>query len=196
MKHQWYGDNRDLVKWGTLITLCRCYEVKRILQVAMLTPDKNREPLRCNGNSDHTIPDEVWQHFRDLADVKRLGDKCRISIAVFDQQFSQKVRQDYFEGLAETVRQQKDPIIIFLDPDTGICPSRPKKEHISCEELNHVWQSIKPFDFLALYQHRWRNKDWQDLAKKRFLDSCAITSADVFSSQIAHDVTFLVARKN
>jgi hypothetical protein len=33
MQDQWYGDKRDLVKWGTLLELARKYQVTQILQV-------------------------------------------------------------------------------------------------------------------------------------------------------------------
>ena len=33
MQDRWYGDNRDLVKWGTQLELAQKYRVKHILQV-------------------------------------------------------------------------------------------------------------------------------------------------------------------
>ena len=33
MKDEWYGDNRDLVKWGALLELARRFDASCIIQV-------------------------------------------------------------------------------------------------------------------------------------------------------------------
>src|SRR5271169_3122065 len=51
MRDRWYGDNRDLVKWATLLHLAHTNRVGTILQVAMYRADKPDEPpqLLMNG---------------------------------------------------------------------------------------------------------------------------------------------------
>ncbi len=34
MRNQWYGDKRDLIKWGVLVHLVKDRKLKKILQVA------------------------------------------------------------------------------------------------------------------------------------------------------------------
>ncbi|WP_157844579.1 hypothetical protein [Dehalococcoides mccartyi] len=48
MKDKWYGDKRDLVKWGVLLTLAKMFSARRILQVAItgLICQKNFSSLR------------------------------------------------------------------------------------------------------------------------------------------------------
>ena len=36
MQDTWYGDHRDVVKWGTLVHLARSEEIRTIVQVAFL----------------------------------------------------------------------------------------------------------------------------------------------------------------
>ncbi len=33
MQDRWYGDNRDLIKWGVLLRLAATFEASRILQI-------------------------------------------------------------------------------------------------------------------------------------------------------------------
>jgi len=46
VKDKWYGDKRDLVKWGILLTLAKMFSARRILQVAYYRPDLQDE-LTC-----------------------------------------------------------------------------------------------------------------------------------------------------
>jgi len=38
MRDKWYADNRDLVKWGVLLTLAERHAAKHILQVLYYRP--------------------------------------------------------------------------------------------------------------------------------------------------------------
>ncbi len=67
MQDQWYGDNRDLVKWGTLIELARRYEVRHILQVLYY-----RRARIHVGGKEVEIAKEVTHHF--LRDVKLISN--------------------------------------------------------------------------------------------------------------------------
>ena len=64
MREKWYGDNRDLVKWGVLLHLAQDYEVDRILQVAYVRPT-TWESLEINGVSK-PLPAAVIRHFRRI----------------------------------------------------------------------------------------------------------------------------------
>jgi len=44
MKDTWYGDRRDLVKWGTLVHLARSEQIMTVIQVAFLRKGE-RPPL-------------------------------------------------------------------------------------------------------------------------------------------------------
>lgn len=50
MRDQWYGDNRDLVKWGGLLELVRRHSVKHVLQVLYLRPSDEWGRLEIDGH--------------------------------------------------------------------------------------------------------------------------------------------------
>jgi hypothetical protein len=55
MKDQWYADNRDLVKWGVLLELCRQFHAIRILQVLCYRPsDWQEKNLKIDGKLAHS----------------------------------------------------------------------------------------------------------------------------------------------
>ena len=98
MRDQWYGDNRDLVKWGTLIHLAQRDRRSTILHVALYRPDDDHPPLRSSrGQVD--IPAPVLRHFRDVDAIQRLAKPSGIRIEVFKSPlgkraaYFQKVRQ-------------------------------------------------------------------------------------------------------
>jgi predicted methyltransferase len=61
MQDQWYGDKRDLVKWGTLLELAHKYKVNQILQV-LYHRSNTWNPIEIDGDFV-PIPAEVIQHF-------------------------------------------------------------------------------------------------------------------------------------
>ena len=87
MRHQWYGDNRDVVKWSFVYRWIEVLGVQaQILYVPMLTHDE--PPLDGLSLADGALlPREVLKHFRDVFHVARLewpqasrfGVKCETS---------------------------------------------------------------------------------------------------------------------
>ena len=39
MRDWWYGDKRDIVKWGAILVLARKQSINTVLQVALYRPD-------------------------------------------------------------------------------------------------------------------------------------------------------------
>lgn len=66
-----------------------------------------------------------------------------------DREFNRNPPNDYFD-----VRYTGD---LFVDPDTGIEPSRCGREHISISELNHL-QRIES-RLILVYQHSGRDRN-------------------------------------
>ena len=82
MRDQWYGDKRNLVKWGTLVYLAKREGLATILQLAMYRPSDACAPLR-SGNREIALPNEVLRHFRDLDDIQRLSERVGIRVDGF-----------------------------------------------------------------------------------------------------------------
>lgn len=93
MKDKWYGDNRDLVKWGVLVELANQHGASKIVQVAYYRPEARPE-IEIDG-SKYPIPDAVVRHFpRDVMDIDRLSRSSRVHIKVLNSTFS-KGRDTY-----------------------------------------------------------------------------------------------------
>ena len=72
MRDLFYGDDRDLVKWGVLLKLAERFGAARILQVAYFRHEGRWAPLEIDGQ-ECPMPGEVIRHFRDIRDIRRLN---------------------------------------------------------------------------------------------------------------------------
>jgi hypothetical protein len=86
MRDSWYGDNRDLIKWGVLVRLADLFEARRVLQLAYYRPAVFGR-LVIDGN-EYDIPEEVIAHFRNLRTIGSLGSNVRVT--VFDPVFQDR----------------------------------------------------------------------------------------------------------
>jgi len=135
MQDKWYGDNRDLAKWGVLLHLAGEYKAATILQVAYLRKSEWRA-LNVDG-VPVSIPGQVLGHFRRVQNIKRL--KAGPEIEVLDTVF--KDRKSYTAGVVKRVGQDHPGRqIIFLDPDTGLEPAgRAGLQHVLASDLKAIW---------------------------------------------------------
>lgn len=152
MKDLWYGDKRDLVKWGALLILAEQHKAGRILQVAYLRPS-TYGPLDIDGQS-HALPNSVRDHFRNVANIRGLQADSPVEIEVMDRPFGE--RSTYTEAVVQTIvgETEREPWVIFLDPDTGLAPPKPGPEHVLDEELARIWGAMRAGDVLVVYQHQ------------------------------------------
>lgn len=194
MKDTWYGDNRDIVKWGTLAHLAQQESISTIVQVPFLRAGL-RPPLETGvGNAD--IPTEVWSFFRNVSQVEKLGERLGRQIVVIEDEFRPSERRVYRQIVIERLRSIAGSKIVLLDPDTGIAPSSAGPEHVNQDDLKTVWGVLNPGDWLVVYQHAARNSHWLQDAVKQLSRACMSEDIAVFNShQIAWDVAFLAVVK-
>jgi hypothetical protein len=162
-----YGDNRDLVKWGVLLQLAERFGAARILQVGYYRPEGRWPPLEIDGR-ECPIPDEVIRHFRSCRDIKRLNslDSLGVQINVLDSPFSHRERDVYLQQIfAAMSGLDPRPCILFLDPDTGIGRDA---EHVRPGELLAIWDRMRGGDVLVLYQHAHHKKQWLEIRRREF----------------------------
>lgn len=163
MKDQWYGDNRDLVKWGVLLHLARNHGASRIIQVAYWRP--SAWPLLQIGGDEYEIPDIVHAHFRKLRAVTELSKEPQIQ--VINTEFSD--RRAYTQHVSnEIANHAGECCLVFLDPDTGLEPRNPGREHVLESELGEIWRQMSPDSILVFYQHRVRERGWIERKRKQF----------------------------
>ncbi|APH13059.1 hypothetical protein ASJ33_07770 [Dehalococcoides mccartyi] len=197
MKDIWYGDKRDLVKWGVLLTLSKEFSAKRILQVAYYKKEEF-EQLEIDG-SKYSIPEEVKNHFRNMLNIRNMPNT--IPIDVFTDEFDN--RDSYYEKVIYNITSGIHPCLVFLDPDTGIVPASGhyKDKHVLEDELKTIWDKLKNGDILACYQHRTNrnsNKDWAMEKKDQFeraLGLAAGSSKLAQGSKTAGDMVIFYCQK-
>ena len=196
MQTQWYGDKRDVLKWATLIHLCKQRGLSAVLQVLFLTDVDLNHDLRIDGQLQ-VLPKSVWNHFRSLDRIKELGREEKLEIHILDDPFRHDRREAYIDRVCERVGQlNENPKAVFLDPDTGIAPDKSSERHVTVKEIEKVWKHLKKGDWLVLYQHASRDKNWRAKQRKKFMTACGGAAVSMYESErIAHDVVFYCAEQ-
>lgn len=133
MRDTWYGDKRDLVKWGALVHLAHRERVSEIIQVAFLR--KGNRPLLQTVHGEVAIAEEVWAHFRNVRSIESLSQNPELRIEVITRPFDFETRQDYISWVGSYLHDHGQNKVVLLDPDTGIEPQRASREHVKVTEV-------------------------------------------------------------
>ncbi|MBL8529109.1 MAG: hypothetical protein JNL68_15590 [Burkholderiales bacterium] len=195
MRDQWYADTRDLVKWGVLFTLAEDFGIGRILQVAYARPSKFPQ-LQIDGK-DRPLPTSVLKHMRSMGNITTISK--RPCVEVLADEF--KDRASYLTKVVSAVQEtDKGRTIVFLDPDTGLQPTKPGWEHVLDAELTAIWAAMPKGHVLVFYQHRtnYNGTPWLEPKRAQFeaalgLEPGASRVAHAF--KIAQDVAFFFAER-
>lgn len=195
MRDKWYADNRDLVKWGVLLTLAKRHGVTHILQVLYYRPTE-WAPLDVDGQQV-PLPQEVIRHFRNAASVTAIDPT--VNVEVMAEGFEDRVAY-HAAALKRISSRPSLPGIVFLDPDTGLEPRTPTLDHVLEAELATLWRALGKDDILVFYQHQTnRNgQPWLPAKKEQFEQALGLSknAAGVAQAvEIARDVAFFFARK-
>lgn len=200
MRDWWYGDKRDIVKWGAVVALARKRSIPAVLQVALYRPDLLNYHLILDGTSE-SLPVEVVRHFRDIENIRPLEPKVNLQIDVYKEHFQwhagfrtrDDFRKAYFNGVCGKVQQYDTPVMVFLDPDTGIAPKSYGYEHVTHHEIRVVLQAMKDGDILLFYQQaRLGDGDWRNSTMKEFREAVGLETpvGTITCDEIANDVVF------
>ena len=207
MRDWWYGDNRDVVKWGTVLVLARKRSIPVVFQVTFYRPDRPNYHLTVDGASE-PLPIEVIRHFRDIDHIQRLAENVELRIDIHKDLFQWRAefrtradfRKAYFADVTSRIKQYGETIIVLLDPDTGIAPETCGYEHVTRQEIQGVLRAMKFGDVLLFYQHaRLGNGDWLNTTREEFRQSVGkgVPVDTITCNEIANDVAFFVVdRRN
>lgn len=195
MKDQWYGDNRDLVKWGVLSELARRFDADHILQVLYYRPSKWAE-FEIDGELVE-LPSEVIQHFRTATNISTMESAARLEVLAdaFEN------RDQYLQTVLQRIKEHAPSRgIVFLDPDTGLESRSPGPEHVLTSEITAIWREMAVRDVLVLYQHQTNRSGspWIEPKRVQFESALGLMpgSAKVARApKIARDVAFFFAEK-
>src|SRR6266849_4517920 len=78
---------------------------------------------------------EVWYHFRDIRQARRLGTRCGLKVEVLDLPFRPASRRSYVETVLKRIGEEHDTKIVLLDPDTGIERNSGASGHVKVREV-------------------------------------------------------------
>jgi hypothetical protein len=206
MRDWWYGDKRDVVKWGSICVLAQKRSIRTVLQVAFYRPESRNYHLSMDGTAE-PLPTGVIQHFRNIDHIQRLAAKADLRIDIHKDLFQwscefrtrSDFRKAYFNGVRSRITQYSEAIIVFLDPDTGIAPANYGYEHITHQEIQTVLGAMKTSDVLLLYQHaRQGDRDWLNSARQEFCQAVGpdVPVETITCSAIASDVVFFMVERS
>lgn len=188
MQAIWYGDRRDRVKWGALVHWAKKSKLCSIVQVAFFRETLTAR-LQLQGGEEDIHP-VVWDHFSDLQRATSMAPEIGIAISVLDRPFNPGQRSDYInEIIADIAAIKVKPRLIFLDPDTGIEPLRLQTEHVAIADIEQIWGSLDPGEWLAVYQQFDRRPKWLDRKGAQLRAACRPGRLEVITgTRIAADV--------
>ncbi len=195
MKDKWYGDNRDLVKWGVLLELTRRFDAEHILQVLYYRPNE-WEQLEIDGEQV-PLPPAVIQHFRNTSAITAIQRPPHVEVVGdrFDD------RSEYLRIVLQRLKTHPaKPRLVFLDPDTGLESRHSRPEHVLNSELAEIWREMAPGDVLVFYQHQTNRSGTPWIKEKQAQFECALglnpgSSKVALAPKIARDVAFFFIRK-
>jgi hypothetical protein len=174
MKDIYYGDKRDIVKWGGIVHLCTTSGIKKVIQVAYYRPDQRLKEIHFDGQTV-SISETVSRHFfKDIEDIKRLSSEIGVMIQVVKIQFNHATRKLYHDEISQIIKRVKEHKVVFLDPDTGLNSVKASAIHVQPEELHAIWQSLNPKDFLVFYQHAPHFAGWRETKRSEFAAACEV----------------------
>lgn len=190
MKTKWFGDQRDYVKWSYIHQHAR--DNTQVLYVPMLTDTPDLYP---------SIPPQIRDFFSRKKHLAQFGELFPGRFQMIEGQYSAATAAEYFDLVHHNIRQLKTsgPIVIFLDPDTGIQPlTRFDSKHVRLEDMRKIWHPLSHGDALIVYQHAYRKIGWRQQVTSRLKEERAFADADIQSfcnADVAKDVCFFALTK-
>ena len=143
MRDKYYSDDRDILKWASLVHIALEYGLQTILQVPYWRPEKVH-PHFSFMEKRVAVSDKVWTFFRNIHNIVWLGPYVGLSITVIDKEFDPDQRQAYISEIKTSIQHVGRPLALFLDPDTGLQPKRCLPEHTAIREIQELWTVLEP----------------------------------------------------
>ncbi|MDR3608158.1 MAG: hypothetical protein P4M08_12365 [Oligoflexia bacterium] len=166
MRLQFFGDRQDFFKWNALREELRAQDYY-LIYVPMFTG--------LYGLREGDAGDSFLQQLGSLSErVERFLDEILSNLfreylhqrtKIVTAGYRKSLRESYFLGVLTHVREIRNahpghPLLIFLDPDTGISPESGGDDgHVMEDSLRTLLEALDARDLVLIYQHRQRVTD-------------------------------------
>ena len=195
MRDKWYADNRDLVKWATLAHIARAHGMQTIVQVPYWRPEESRPHFDLQGKH-LPVSDQVLGFFRNIHHITGLAPEIGIYINVVAAEFNPRNRAAYVSEVQAQMDRSRRPLLLFLDPDTGLQPKKCSPKHAAINEIEEFWHGLRHREWLVLYQHARRTSGWEESVSHQLSSLCYESKVQISRSQdVGHDVAFICVEK-
>lgn len=209
VKHQYFGDSRDLFKYDLLLDLAEAHGARRLTLIPMLTPPDTSGHGRLTpargGSRNPAIYDFLRQAVasgqRDIRQLRELMSSLGVTYLPYrdDRFFDPDERSEYFEAVPNSSLENA---LIFFDPDTGLetgthryMMGQGPHKYLKYADLAGVWARAANDSVVVVYQHLQRHagRRTRDI-QRRLEDLSSRLTTSVCAAQ-RRDLAFLVAAK-
>ena len=168
MKNQFFGDKRDLFKYDLICHLLKKSSKKSFTYIPMLTEnEKNKQGEQRNYKGAVGAKNKKLVSFLEKHSAKREERNFEKISAFFKSEgikanlyrpkvkrLSNKNREVYFTDIPPNLLQNT---LVFIDPDTGMAPSKAEEKHLKYKELDKLLRKASKDTIFMIFQFGDRN---------------------------------------
>lgn len=168
MKNQFFGDNRDLLKYDLILSVVNGVDqIEQFTFIPMLTEDSgdhgnqiDRRIARAGYNNIKLINylDKcIKNNKRNIIEIKRYykNEGVRSFIYRENEYFQHSSRVNYFSNIPITYLRKS---LILVDPDNGLEIKHSDEKHIFYSEINDLYGRMNKNSILMIFQFFPRQK--------------------------------------
>ncbi len=211
MKHQYFGDVRDLFMFDLVLEILRGTDLERFTYIPMLTRDTDSEYVlktdmeRAVAGRDNTLlRDYLETCYRDgkrsiyeTEGIFHLPGFNRYRYAIHRTRFQDEVRMQYF---LEVPGEELGSALILIDPDEGVWSpdhGRQGEKFLRYDEVRHLYQEMDDGSVLVLFHHLPRKARYSSLTEvQQKLKEWVTRGRPVLSISDRRETFFLLTRDN
>lgn len=197
MKHQYFGDTRDLFKYDLIEALVMMHPcLEKVQCITMLTPDdgsnhgKRRRYARAGAGFNNQdlrkfLQISLEKGIRDCFHIREYFSDKPFSFGMVDFPFTHAGRREYFFRITRLLKNL-DNTLVFIDPDTGLETARPGTNHLLHSEVSAILDEIGTHSTVMIYQHFPRTPRMPYINKRtdEFLEKIGVAPSWISDGQV------------
>ena len=211
MKHQYFADRRDFLKYELLLDLADQHPTSgRLLSVLMLTPNDYTAEGNVKKYEQGLRRRELFEFLKGCLDARTRNVSLLRSFMrqvgvdyqphLDDHYFEHTHRGEYFSACAAVAREHS---LIFFDPDIGLetrtlgyMRGNGIEKYLMYEDVSTVARAASADSVIVVYQHLQKNKNRiRNDIDMRCRDLCQAVGSSSTTFVTDRDVAFLVTSR-